>query len=55
MQGVFQLGNQASIQGKNILLIDDVATTGATLEACGNVLIQGKPASLSFATVAYTL
>lgn len=55
MQGVFQLGNQASIQGKNILLIDDVATTGATLEACGNALIQGKPTSLSFATVAYTL
>lgn len=55
MQGVFQLANRQAIQGKKVLLIDDVATTGATLEACGSTLLQGEPASLSLATVAYTL
>ncbi len=55
MQGVFQLSNQQAIHEKKLLLIDDVATTGATLEACGSALMQGNPTSLSLATVAYTL
>lgn len=52
---LFVLKNAAQIKGKNILLIDDVLTTGATLEAAVHCLMTGHPASISIAVAAYTL
>lgn len=53
--GLFAAGPPNSIAGKHLLLVDDVVTTGATLEACGEELLKAGPASLSIATLAYTL
>lgn len=36
--GVFDLNTEYDIAGKNILLIDDIKTTGATLNECGKML-----------------
>jgi ComF family protein len=51
---LFTLQQQDAIKGKHLLLIDDVITTGATLENAYTCLMQAQPASIRIATAAYT-
>jgi ComF family protein len=55
MEGVFTVKQPAAITGKHILLVDDVITTGATMEACGQELLKIPGIKLSIATLAYTI
>jgi ComF family protein len=55
MEGVFETTNDEVLTGRHILLIDDIVTTGATLEACGGKILQAYGTKLSIATVAYTI
>ncbi len=50
---IFQLNEPEKIENKHLLIIDDVITTGATIEACAQKLLQVNGVKISVATLAY--
>ncbi len=38
MEGAFSINNNVSLHDKNIILVDDVITTGSTISECGKIL-----------------
>jgi ComF family protein len=55
MEDAFTIKDPTSINGKHLLIIDDVITTGATIEACGKTLLTIKDVRVSVAAAAYPL
>lgn len=52
VSGKFIINNPKSIENKHVLLVDDVVTTGSTLEACGETLLSIPGLKLSIAVLA---
>ena len=50
----FQLKDAQQLQGKHVLLIDDICTTGATLIACADALQDVEGICISVLTLGFT-
>ncbi|HEY7389202.1 MAG TPA: ComF family protein [Bryobacteraceae bacterium] len=55
MRGAFRVVEAGAVQGKNVLLVDDVFTTGTTVSECARVLRKAGANAVWVATVARTL
>jgi len=55
VEDIFRVKDQERLMGKHILLVDDVITTGSTLEACTNEILKIEDTKVSVVALAYSV
>jgi ComF family protein len=53
VSNAFKLKDPQLFKGKHILIVDDVVTTGATLEECASIVLEAEDTKVSIVTLAY--
>jgi predicted amidophosphoribosyltransferase len=52
IKGAFSVGDESKVKGKRVLLVDDVYTTGATVDECAKAILGGGAVSVDVLTLA---
>ncbi len=52
VEGIFRVADAGAIRGKHVLLVDDVITTGSTIESCVNELLKIEDVKVSVIAIA---
>lgn len=55
LRGAFRVSQASALAGRDVLLVDDILTSGATARECARVLLRAGAARVSVATYARTL
>lgn len=54
VEGIFRINDGEMLKGKHILLVDDVITTGSTIESCANEILSVQGTSVSVVALAFS-